>query len=60
MKQLPFTQFEFELYSTEKAEKLIGKTAFQIIHKETLTEKVKSKTGELVDRNFTTLVLRKR
>jgi ubiquinone/menaquinone biosynthesis C-methylase UbiE len=60
MKQLPFTQFEFELYSTEKAERLIGKTAFQIIHKETLTEKVKSKTGELVDRNFTTLVLRKR
>ncbi|MFW0738443.1 class I SAM-dependent methyltransferase [Flavobacterium sp. T12S277] len=60
MKQLPFTQFEFELYSTEKAEKLIGKTAFQIVHKETLTEKVKSKTGELVDRDFTTLVLGKR
>lgn len=60
MKQLPFTQFEFELYSTEKAEKLIEKTAFQIVHKETLTEKVKSKTGELVDRDFTTLVLGKR
>jgi len=59
MKQLPFTQFEFELYSTEKAEKLIEKTAFKIINKETLTEKVKSKTGELVDRAFTTLVLEK-
>lgn len=59
MKQLPFTQFEFELYSTDKAEKLIGKSSFKIINKETLTEKVKSKTGELVDRAFTTLVLEK-
>ncbi|OMQ10966.1 class I SAM-dependent methyltransferase [[Flexibacter] sp. ATCC 35103] len=59
MKQLPFTQFEFDLYSTEKAEKLVQKTAFKIINKETLTEKVKSKTGELVDRAFTTLVLEK-
>jgi ubiquinone/menaquinone biosynthesis C-methylase UbiE len=59
MKQLPFTQFEFELYSTEKAEKLIEKTAFKIINKETLTEKVKSKMGDLVDRVFTTLVLEK-
>ena len=59
MKQLPFTQFEFELYSTEKAEKLIEKSSFKIINKETLTEKVKSKIGELVDRSFTTLVLEK-
>lgn len=59
MKQLPFTQFEFELYSTEKAEELITKSEFKIINKETLTEKVKSKTGELVDRAFTTLVLEK-
>jgi ubiquinone/menaquinone biosynthesis C-methylase UbiE len=59
MKQLPFTQFEFELYSTEKAEKLIEKSSFKIINKETLMEKVKSKTGELVDRAFTTLVLEK-
>lgn len=59
MKQLPFTKFEFELYSIEKAEKLIEKTPFKIISKETLTEKVKTKTGELVDRDFTTLVLEK-
>ncbi|MFZ0597991.1 MAG: class I SAM-dependent methyltransferase [Flavobacterium sp.] len=59
MKQLPFTQFEFELYTTQKAEKLMEKTSFTIIHKETLTEKVKTKTGELVDRAFTTLVLEK-
>ncbi|WP_264536110.1 class I SAM-dependent methyltransferase [Flavobacterium sp. N1736] len=59
MKQLPFTQYEFELYSTEKAENLVQKTTFKIIKKETLTEKVKTRTGELVDRDFTTLVLKR-
>jgi ubiquinone/menaquinone biosynthesis C-methylase UbiE len=59
MKTLPFTQYEFELYSTEKVEKLIQKTAFKITNKETLTEKVKTRTGELVDRQFTTIVLEK-
>jgi ubiquinone/menaquinone biosynthesis C-methylase UbiE len=59
MKKLPFTQFEFELYSTEKAQDLIQKMPFQIVYTETQTEKVKSKTGELVDRAFTTIVLEK-
>lgn len=59
MKQLPFTKYEFELYSTEKVEKLIQKTFFKILNKETLTEKVKTRTGELVDRDFTTIVLEK-
>ena len=59
MKKLPFTQFEFELYSTEKALQLVEKTSFKIIYKETLTEKVKSKTGELADRAFTTIVVEK-
>jgi len=59
MKKLPFTQFEFELYSTEKAQQLIKRTPFKIVYTETQTEKVKSKTGELVDRAFTTLVLEK-
>lgn len=59
MKKLPFTQFEFELYSTEKAQELIKKSPFKIIYSETQTEKVKSKTGELVDRAFTTIVLEK-
>ena len=57
MKTLPFTQFEFKLYSTEKAEELIGKSSFKIVYKETRIEKIKSKTGELVDRAFTTIVL---
>lgn len=59
MKTLPFTQYEFELYSTEKAQDLIGKSAFKIVYNEPQTEKVKSKTGELVDRAFTTIVLEK-
>ncbi|MFC4476466.1 class I SAM-dependent methyltransferase [Flavobacterium chungangensis] len=59
MKKLPFTQFEFELYSTEKAQELIKKSDFKIVYTETQTEKVKSKTRELVDRGFTTIVLEK-
>ncbi|WP_269234564.1 class I SAM-dependent methyltransferase [Flavobacterium flavigenum] len=59
MKTLPFTQFEFELYSTEKALQLIEKTDFRVVYTESHTEKVKSKTGELVDRAFTTIVLEK-
>lgn len=59
MKTLPFTQFEFELYSTEKAQNLIENSSFKIVYKETLTEKVKIKTGEFVDRDYTTIVLEK-
>ncbi|AOC94237.1 Phthiotriol/phenolphthiotriol dimycocerosates methyltransferase [Flavobacterium anhuiense] len=59
MKTLPFTQYEFELYSTQKAQELIKKSEFKIVYTETQTEKVKSKTGELVDRAFTTIVLEK-
>ncbi|MCV9930628.1 class I SAM-dependent methyltransferase [Flavobacterium sp. LS1R49] len=59
MKKLPFTEFEFNLYDTEKVEKLISQTLFRIVNSETLTEKIKSKTGELVDREFTTIVIEK-
>ena len=59
MKQLPFTQYEFELYTTEKAENLIEKIPFKIKYSETLKEKIKSKTGELVDRVFTSIILEK-
>jgi hypothetical protein len=59
MKTLPFTQYEFKLYSTKKVEQLFQKTLFKMVYKETLTEKVKTRTGELVDRDFTTIVLEK-
>ena len=59
MKQLPFTKYEFELYTTEKAEALLEKTLFKIKYSETVKEKIKSKTGELVDRIFTSIILEK-
>ena len=59
MKTLPFTQYEFKLYSTEKVERLVQKTLFKMVYKETLTERVKTRTGELVNRDFTTIVLEK-
>lgn len=59
MKTLPFTQYEFKLYSSEKVEELVQTTLFKMVYKETITEKVKTRTGELVDRDFTTIVLEK-
>lgn len=57
MKQLPFTAYGFELYSTDKLEKLIAKSAFKIQKVESQTEQVRSKLGDLVDREFTTVTL---
>lgn len=57
MKQLPFTAYGFELYSTDKLEKLIAKSAFKIQKLESQTEQVRSKLGDLVDREFTTVTL---
>ena len=59
MKTLPFTQYKFKLYSSEKVEQLVQTTVFKMVYKETLTEKVKTRTGELVDRDFTTIILEK-
>lgn len=57
MKQLPFTAYGFELYSTGKLEKLIAKSAFRIQKIESQTEQVRSKLGDMVDREFTTVTL---
>ncbi len=59
MEQLPFTQYGFTLYNTEKIKQLIGMTPFSIVGWDTQTETVKSKTGDLVNRNFTTIKLKK-
>jgi ubiquinone/menaquinone biosynthesis C-methylase UbiE len=59
MKTLPFTQFEFELYTSEKVENLVRKTQFKIVNKETLTESIKTRTGEETERDYTTFVLEK-
>jgi SAM-dependent methyltransferase len=60
MAKLPFTRFGFELYTTEKAVTLIGQTPFTIVSTTSETEKVKSKTGELIDREYTTITVSKK
>lgn len=57
MKQLPFTAYGFNLYTTEKLEKLLATSAFKIRKTESQTEQVRSKLGDLVDREFTTVTL---
>lgn len=57
MQTLPFVQFGFELYDTQKVEQLIAKTSWKIKDTASETETVKTKTGELVEREFTTLTL---
>ncbi|MEK6480043.1 class I SAM-dependent methyltransferase [Catalinimonas sp. 4WD22] len=59
MQKLPFTRHGFELYDQEKIEKLVSQTSFtlaDVVHK---TERVKSKTGEMVERHFSVAVLEK-
>lgn len=57
MQQLPFTQYDFELYDLEKLEHLVGQTAFQIKTYSTQQDVVKSKMGDLVKREFITVTL---
>ncbi|MBN8789888.1 MAG: class I SAM-dependent methyltransferase [Terrimonas sp.] len=59
MQQLPFTQFGFELYNIKKIEKLIAFTSFRISNIETALENVKTKTGEIVEREFVSVVVEK-
>lgn len=59
MQQLPFTQFGFTLYSSDTLSALIGDTAFTISDIESQAEIIKSKTGESIERTFTTMTLRK-
>ncbi|PRD57260.1 class I SAM-dependent methyltransferase [Sphingobacterium gobiense] len=60
MKQLPFVEFGFTLYDDEKIKKIFDNTAFHPRGIETQTETVKSKTGETVDRTFTTITMKKK
>lgn len=55
MQQLPFTQFAFELYDTEKIKTLANQSHFKEHTMHHTSEKIKSKTGEMVDREFTTV-----
>lgn len=59
MQQLPFTPFGFTLYSSESVAALAGHTAFTITGTESETECIKSKTGETIERTFSSITMRK-
>jgi len=59
MKTLPFTQFHFNLYNTEKLMEIIKNTSFAYIDCDSQSEMVRSKTNELVKREYSTLTLKK-
>ncbi|HET8809490.1 MAG TPA: class I SAM-dependent methyltransferase [Flavobacteriaceae bacterium] len=59
MEKLPFSKYGFQLYDDETFEKMVAKTDFKIENSLTQTEQVKSKTGDLVQREFIIYVMRK-
>lgn len=59
MEKLPFTNFGFNLYSLKDAEEFLQKNNFKIIETIPQTEQVISKTNEMVDRTFFTVLAKK-
>jgi|SRR5690606_17900231 len=59
MELLPFTAFGFHLYEPEELKTLVLAQSFQFLSTETATEIVTSKTGEKVERQFSTLTFSK-
>lgn len=59
MQQLPFTQFGFALYDQEGITELIATSLFKTIALDTQTETVTSKTGDVIDREYSTITLEK-
>lgn len=59
MEQLPFTKFNFTLYSVERVSELSKQTGLKIVKTDIQKETVKSKSGDLVEREFATMLLRK-
>jgi len=59
MEKLPFTNFGFNLYSLKDAEELLQKNHFKIIESISQTEQVFSKTNEMVNRTFFTVLAEK-
>lgn len=62
MKNLPFVSKTdvFRLYDNSKLELLVSKTNFKLENIKNKTERVKSKTGEWIDREYSIAVLRKK
>lgn len=59
MEKLPFTTFGFNLYSLKDAEELLQKNQFKILNSISQNEKVFSKTNEMVNRTFFTVLAEK-
>ncbi len=57
METLPFTKFVFTLYDSGKVSELAAQAGLTIATTDVQHEMVKSKTGEQVERRFTTLLL---
>lgn len=58
METLPFTAFGFTLYNPDEVLEIVSGTNFSTEHQDEQTETVKAKTGEEVNRHYTTLVLK--
>ena len=59
MQNLPFVKGNFKLFDESALRKIVAQTKFHWIESIRKTEFVKSKTGELVNRSFTVVVLQK-
>ncbi|MCG8884010.1 class I SAM-dependent methyltransferase [Tenacibaculum finnmarkense] len=59
MKKLPFVKNKFSLYDNNDLNLLIKKTGFEIVETEKKSEKIKSKSGELVNRIFSVVKIKK-
>lgn len=58
MEMLPFTAFGFTLYNPDEILEIISGTNFQLDYEDDQQEVVKTKTGESVERFFSSLVLK--
>lgn len=59
METLPFTKFNFTLYTVEKVTRLIEKTELKIVTVDLQKEQVRSKAGDLIEREFVTILTTK-
>lgn len=57
MEQLPFVNSKFSLFDNDKISKLIDQSPFHLKGIQNFSEKVKSKSGDTVDRHFSIAVL---
>jgi len=59
MEQLPFTKFNFTLYNLEAVQQLVDQAGLTIEKTDLQKEHIRSKTGEMVEREFVTVVIKK-